>query len=383
MMDTSRCAGEITGACGNGQLQPDLGEQCDGANLNGLTCTDLGFGGGELSCSSICRIDYSRCAGISTSDTDGDGVPDAVDNCPDQQNPAQADSDYDGIGNTCDSTDDRWGTSDPDGDLIPSASDNCPYTANPDQEDINSDGVGDICQYTDVAAGSFATCAVTMDEGRVVCWGMGMSESSSSSATPVPIMNSSGQPVKNVKRLVAGGGFMCALTGYGTVYCWGDNSTGQMGNGLTGPGTTIADVVRSPEGPGPLSGVASLSAGQSHACALLSDRHVVCWGSNSHGQLGNPQIPVSGENNYSSIPVYVVDGSGQPLRSMTMVSAGSDHSCAVSSQIATGEVDGVWCWGSNAMGQCGLPWEVSEQPDATTMLVSAVQLPEITGFFLQ
>jgi hypothetical protein len=56
--DTSACT-TGTGVCGDGIL--DVGEQCDGTNLNGHTCVTRGFGGGELGCSSLCRFDTSGC----------------------------------------------------------------------------------------------------------------------------------------------------------------------------------------------------------------------------------------------------------------------------------------------------------------------------------
>lgn len=76
------------------------------------------------------------------SDSDGDGIPDANDNCPSDSNPDQADSDSDGIGDVCDPTPDG---SDSDGDGVPDASDNCPDDANADQLDTDGDGIGDVC----------------------------------------------------------------------------------------------------------------------------------------------------------------------------------------------------------------------------------------------
>ncbi len=74
---------------------------------------------------------------VQTQDTDGDGIYDDEDNCPDDANPGQEDSDEDGIGDVCDS--------DNDGDGVDDSTDNCPGIANPDQADSDSDGEGDIC----------------------------------------------------------------------------------------------------------------------------------------------------------------------------------------------------------------------------------------------
>lgn len=68
------------------------------------------------------NLDCPNSGGVE--DQDGDGVADVQDNCPNDDNPDQADSDGDGVGDVCD---------------------NCPNDANPDQADINSDGIGDAC----------------------------------------------------------------------------------------------------------------------------------------------------------------------------------------------------------------------------------------------
>ncbi|MGQ9851458.1 MAG: thrombospondin type 3 repeat-containing protein [Aggregatilineaceae bacterium] len=75
---------------------------------------------------------------VTGTDSDGDGVPDDVDNCPAVYNPEQTDSDSDGFGDACDGDDDEDGVLD--------AEDNCPLVANPGQEDADGDGVGDACE---------------------------------------------------------------------------------------------------------------------------------------------------------------------------------------------------------------------------------------------
>jgi parallel beta helix pectate lyase-like protein/thrombospondin type 3 repeat protein len=117
-------------------------------------------------------------------DGDGDGVPDAEDNCPAVANPDQTDTDGDGMGNACDPDDDNDGVADgpdnceltanpdqtdkdgdgmgnacdpdDDNDNVPDAADNCPMVANADQRDTDSDGIGDACDPT---PGSTPGCA--------------------------------------------------------------------------------------------------------------------------------------------------------------------------------------------------------------------------------
>ncbi len=72
-------------------------------------------------------------------DTDGDGVPDSSDNCPNTPNAAQTDTDGDGIGDACDPL------TDSDGDGVGDSTDNCPNTPNATQTDTDGDGIGDAC----------------------------------------------------------------------------------------------------------------------------------------------------------------------------------------------------------------------------------------------
>jgi hypothetical protein len=81
---------------------------------------------------------------IAGDDGDGDGIPDAADNCPNIPNSGQADSDGDGTGNVCDTCPNDF-DNDADGDGICGDVDNCPTAANADQADGDGDGVGDAC----------------------------------------------------------------------------------------------------------------------------------------------------------------------------------------------------------------------------------------------
>ena len=96
-----------------------------------------------------------------------------------------------------------------------------------------------------------------------------------------------------VAAITAGYEHTCALTTVGAVTCWGGDSNGQLGNGtITNSGIPVAVS-------GLGGGVAAITAGDYHACALTTAGAVMCWGDNASGQLGN------GTTTDSDIPVAV------------------------------------------------------------------------------
>lgn len=135
--------------------------------------------------------------------------------------------------------------------------------------------------------------------------------------------------VGGVQSVTVGSAHACALTNDGAVYCWGDNTYGQLGDGTTTARTTPVAVW------GLGSGVFGLSAGLNHTCAR-TDTAVYCWGDNTYGQLGNDS------NTQSSTPVRVENLND----TVWSLAAGNDHSCAM--------VNGAtYCWGRNVVGQLG------------------------------
>jgi len=165
----------------------------------------------------------------------------------------------------------------------------------------------------------------------VVSWGanlerqLGDGSSEAFSDTPVAVSGLSG-----VTAVSAGGLHSLALLGGGTVMAWGDNESGQLGNGRN---ETVSSVPVAVSG---LSGVTAIAAGGEHSLALLSNGTVMAWGNNESGQLG------TGNFNQSDVPVAVKGLSG-----VAAISAGSDYSLAL---LKTGT---VMAWGEDEVGQLG------------------------------
>ncbi len=134
-----------------------------------------------------------------------------------------------------------------------------------------------------------------------------------------------------VTQIAAGGDHVCALTPSGGVKCWGYNAMGQLGNGTLTNSSTPVDVT------GLTSGVASISAGYNHTCALLTSGGLKCWGNNAYGHLGDGTVT------QRTTPVNV---SGM-TSGVASVAAGTNFTCAVTTAGA------AKCWGLGSSGQLG------------------------------
>lgn len=204
-----------------------------------------------------------------------------------------------------------------------------------------------------LAGGGDHFCAL-LDTGGVKCWGKNDNgqvgiDKLSPRETPVNVTNLS----SGVVAVTAGNSHSCALLSAGTVKCWGNNDSGQLGNNSTISSTRPVDVDLVN-----LSGrqVTTITAGYNHTCAIAgSDGAVFCWGNNSFGSLGN------GTNQNSTKPVPVVGLTNNKIKA---IGAGGDITCVVTT---TGRVR---CWGTNGLGELGigridslnLPTTVAELP---------------------
>jgi alpha-tubulin suppressor-like RCC1 family protein len=150
---------------------------------------------------------------------------------------------------------------------------------------------------TSLVAGSLHTCvnAVT-PAGNTYCWGnnaFGQLGDGTATARNVPTLVATGGPT--FVQLSAGAFHTCGLTAGGAAYCWGQNTSGQLGNG--GTGNSLAPVAVSTS-----LTFRSISAGELFTCGVVGTPapsggttagagDVYCWGDNEYGQVGNTTLP--------------------------------------------------------------------------------------------
>jgi hypothetical protein len=179
------------------------------------------------------------------------------------------------------------------------------------------------------------TC-IRRKDGAVFCWGdnsvgqLGGGEAGATSAKPVRVLLPTGE---SIAAITSGERFVCARADSGNVYCWGDNGEGQLGVGTGASDPVLAPApVRVTAAPA----ARALGAGGAHACLAAYDDSVYCWGDN-----GDRQIAAEAADPQPT-PFQVPD-----VTQVVEVAAGDQHSCGILDDSS------VWCWGSNAFGQLG------------------------------
>lgn len=224
-------------------------------------------------------------------------------------------------------------------------------------------------------------------------------------------------------QISTGGEHSCVIDTEGRAYCWGNNGSGQLGNGKEMDSAVPVRVGVSEK-------IVSVNCGNAHACAISDTGKTYCWGDNSFGQLANDKIY---DSDSSSLPVeidtsgvlkdkllvqvladeystFAIDSDGKlygwgrnesgqigagtagdsdaPLevdmtgalngKKIASVDSGSEHSCAVD------DAGKVYCWGSNENGQLGdggttdslVPVEVDMGGDLSGKEIAAVSAGE-------
>ena len=172
------------------------------------------------------------------------------------------------------------------------------------------------------------TCVILLDQS-VWCWGgnangeLGQGDTAVY-AGPVKVKN-----LASINRIAVGGAHTCAVNANNDLYCWGRNTSGQIGNAVVTP-ALLPQLI--------LSGVTSkLALGSVHTCIIKTDGKPYCRGANSNGQLG------SGNLISTTAPGAAIAG----LTSLVEITAGAFFTCA---RTATT----ISCWGRNAAGELGI-----------------------------
>ncbi|HYQ03078.1 MAG TPA: DUF4215 domain-containing protein [Polyangiaceae bacterium] len=204
-----------------------------------------------------------------------------------------------------------------------------------------------------ISAGARHTCAV-LDDASATCWGqndvgqLGLGNTTAVSETQTPAQIGAVSLGANVISLGSGASYSCALLAGGKVRCWGSGNLGRMGTSTTAnvgdneTPSSLGDAGLVPTVSGV--NVVDLKVGVSHACVLLSNDKLECWGQNTTGAIGIGSTVNIGDNESPATFGGTVLATADHVQSL---SVGTGSTCAV----FTGST--LRCWGLNTNGQAG------------------------------
>ncbi len=206
-------------------------------------------------------------------------------------------------------------------------------------------------KFLSLSGGIYTTCAVSADS-RVACWGaVGnlLGNVAGAASTPkdgVFVQRADGSHLESAQSVVVSDTYACSVTSAGELWCWGlcgVTSAGEFWCWGSSPGgePALAEI-KSTAAKLPLEKVRQVALGSNHACALVEDGQVHCWGIANLVGLGADSVGDSEDGAYWISPQLVPGLSG-----VLEVKASSGHTCA---RLDTGAVK---CWGRNDQGQLG------------------------------
>ena len=232
--------------------------------------------------------------------------------------------------------------------------------------------VGKVIKQIEPSSAGNHSCVIASDD-KAYCWGhngfgqLG-NNNTVNSLTPVAVDTAGVLASKTIKQIASGGISSCVIASDDKAYCWGSNNFGQLGNGNLKNSSTPTPVSTT----GVLAGktIKQITAGTEFTCAIASDDKAYCWGSNSSGQLGNNSTINSG------VPVAVNTSGVLAGKTIKQISAGSSHTCAIASDDkaycwgsnSSGEL------GNNSTINSGVPTHVYAPKENTTIPANTMKL---------
>ena len=225
-----------------------------------------------------------------------------------------------------------------------------------------------LATVVQISGGSGGFYVVRLADGTLRSWGLNASGElgngafSTNTCKCVPTVQTV-VGLSEVTSVSAGGSHVLALKADGTVWAWGGNFEGELGNGTFSDGIAVPAQV-----PG-LPPIIAIAAGEAHSLALASDGTVWAWGDGGDGQIGNGLRNPSGLNGFPN-PFHVPNLSG-----VAAITAGRQHSMALKD-------DGtVWAWGGNYLGQTGTGQTFTVNPFIADIVFTPTQV-QISGVAL-
>jgi len=230
-------------------------------------------------------------------------------------------------------------------------------------------------RVTSLCTGADFGCAI-LNEAEIKCWGHNDRGQLGNGTAPQSLGDGAAEMGANLapvdldgvaaEQVVCGVLHACALLADGDVRCWGNNGVAELGVGqpfATLPFSAVpADAVDLGTG----LTVDHLTAGSGHTCARFTDGRAKCWGFNSQGQLGTDSTSNAGHaagEMGDALPFVMFAGA-----SIVKISAGNMHTCALLTD------GGVRCWGLNSKGQLGVD-AIDSRGDAPGEMALLADIP--------
>ena len=205
-------------------------------------------------------------------------------------------------------------------------------------------GIVPLSQIKQVGLGNGFGCALS--RSQVFCWGnnefkqlgAAIDASGTTKASAVEVHYPLNAPISKIEAIAVGDKHACALhRDENTIYCWGDNTFGQLGTtSMHGLPEQVAVGTSNLT----LKGAKYIAAGKERTCIISSSDELFCWGNGAHGILGNETLN-------TPFPTRVLDSNNEMISGSLSVAIGADHACVV------GINKKIFCFGLNQNGQLG------------------------------